>query len=68
MFSQVPCPVCNTTGVFVNGAYLRALRLSRKISLTEMAKKLKLSTGHLCHIEYNRRNASLKMMNAYRDF
>lgn len=41
-----------------NGAAIRAIRKAQKIKLTDMAQRIGVNAGFLCHVEANRRHAS----------
>ncbi len=49
----------------MDGRVLRAIRTSQNISLSELANKVGVSTGYLCHLEKGtRKNPSINIMEA----
>lgn len=58
----IQCPQCGGIGSIrnppVEGAYIRRGREAAGISLRELARRLGISPGHMCHIEKGRRGMS----------
>ncbi len=49
------------------GNVLKALRIAKNYSVTELSKKLNVSTSHICDMEANRRKPSLETLEKYSD-
>jgi transcriptional regulator with XRE-family HTH domain len=49
-------------------SYLRRCRIKKRISLTNLSKKVGITKSHLCNIESGRKNTSLEVANKLEDF
>jgi DNA-binding transcriptional regulator YiaG len=59
------CSKCGSEQKVLNGAYLRARREARNLSLRTVARLAHLSAAFLSDVENNRRNASDRALLAY---
>ena len=65
----LPCRVCDTPAKQMDhariGAALRELREEKKISLREMARRLRFSTSYICDLELGHRAWSAELVKSF---
>lgn len=66
-YLSVRCDVCDGSGhqSIVNWLWLRQTRTAAKVSLREMARRMKFSAAYVSDVERGRRTATVTFLRAY---
>ena len=55
------CSSCGHPRIFLDGSVIRGWRKAQRLSLREVARRMKWSASYVCDLELNRRNLTIEM-------